>query len=278
MKNSILNKKIPSLIGFLLIILGIGMTTFLVKGSNSYQINAGPGSEPKKIEISNISDTSFTVTYTTDASVIGTINFGEDPSILDQLSLDERDQLSQIINKYQSHSITVNNLKPNTTYYFTITSDDKIIKDNNSSFKITTGPSVSTPPKKQIPISGKVINPDGSFPSDGIVVAQINGAQKLSTPLKKDGSYILPLNTARNQNLNDYISLNNDSKIEITVISQNLSSLITVSKNQLSPVPLITLSNNYDFRTTESEIDPSPSLKPRNVKFPVLKSSAKKKT
>src|SRR3990167_10877615 len=103
MKQSFWNRKIPSLLAFLVIIVGILFTTFLVKGGNLFQISAGPGSEPKNIQTTNISDTSFTISYTTDESVIGTINYGTDANALDKFVLDDRDQLSQDVNKYQSH-------------------------------------------------------------------------------------------------------------------------------------------------------------------------------
>lgn len=276
MRHSFWNRKIPSLFGLIVIIFGITITTLLVRGKDLFQINAIPGNEPKNVVVTNISDSSFTVTYLTDASAIGTINFGKDPDKLDQTALDDRDQLSQTVNNYQAHSITVNSIEPNTIYYFTITSASDIIKDKNFPFKIKTGPLINTPPGFQNPMSGKVINPDNSSPSDGLVYVTIDGAQKLSTILKKDGSYILPLNAVRSQELDKFYQISNDSLIKITINTSNFSSAITTFKDQLNPVPFVTLSNNYDFENANLEPKSTTSANLENRKFPVFKSRLKK--
>jgi cell division septation protein DedD len=268
MNRSIFDRKIPSLFGILIIVVGIVVTTFLVKGGNLLFTRAGPGNDPKNIEITNISDSSFTVTYTTDDSVIGTINVGSSPSSMDEIALDDRDQLTQTVNKYQAHSISVNNLKPSTKYYFSIKSADKNILNNGLPFEVQTGPQISSAPLSQGPMSGKVINPDGTSPKDGLVLAKINGAQIISTYLKNDGSYTLPLNILRTSNLSSYFELKPENEISIEVKSNNLSSKINISGNQISPVPLITLSSNYDF----SESEPTPSDMPKDVKFPIFES------
>ena len=272
-KIDLTNKKLFSYLAVFLIILGIVATTILVVGRNTFLIKAGPSSIPKNIQNTNISDSSFTVTYDTDASVIGTINFGEDSNNLDQIVLDDRDQLSQKINNYTSHSITANTLKPNTTYYYTVTSGSEAITNNGQPFEIKTGIVIANPPNSQKPVSGRVINPDGTTPSDGLVFLSIPGSQILSTLLKEDGTFTIPLNTLRNENYNDYYNLNNDSKIEIKIISNNLNSLINLSKNQLSPVPVITLSNNYDFQETVNEPKPTRSASFKDLKFPSSKTS-----
>jgi hypothetical protein len=262
------NKKLYTFIGILLIILGIIATTLLVVNRSSYLIKAGPSSTPKNIQITNISDSAYTVTYSTDASVIGTINFGENPNVLDQTTLDDRDQLSQQINNYNSHSITTNNLKPNTTYFFTITSGSDNINNNGQPFSVKTGSQISEAPSFQKPISGRVINPDGTSPKDGLVFLTIPGAAKLSTLIKNNGTYTLPINTIRNENLSNYLNIKNDSKIELKIESNNLNSVINTTVNQISPVPIVTLSNNYNFSVAKEDPKPTRSASFKDLKFP----------
>lgn len=243
------DKRIPTTLGLLVITFGIFLTTFLVKGESLFEIRAGPGSDPENVEITNISGSSFTVSYSTDKEVIGIISFGEDPKALERVALDDRDELSQAVKKYSAHLITAKNLNPNTTYYFSITSADKKYLDNGSPYSLETGDIISKNPSFQKPISGKVILPDGSAPEEGLVYISVNGSQKLSTYLKNDGNYLIPLNNLRNASLSDYFILDKNSIINIEIFSENLFSSISTSLNQVSPVPLTTLSKSYDFST-----------------------------
>ncbi|MBI2420674.1 MAG: fibronectin type III domain-containing protein [Candidatus Levybacteria bacterium] len=114
-------RRIPTLLGIFLISIGIGITTFLVNQGTIFRIGAAPSNTPKNINITNISQTSFTVSWLTDEKVIGSINFGETKE-LGQTALDERDQLSKDLQVYNVHSVTIQNLSPSTNYYFSITS------------------------------------------------------------------------------------------------------------------------------------------------------------
>lgn len=276
MKINLFDKKIPSGIGLLLITIGIIVTTYLVKSGVFFDINAGPAQDPKNIEISNIDDSSFTLTYTTDGQVIGTINFGTSPKVLDKVVLDDRDQLTQSLNKYKIHSITARSLQANMAYYFTITSGDKQYLDKGRLFNTKTGSVIDKNPSMQEPMSGKAILPDGSIPTEGLVYVSIDGAQKLSAFLKNDGSYTVSLNNLRNAALDDYFNLDQNSIINIEINSENLSSSVSVSKDQISPVPIITLSNTYDFSTISDETSKATQKSNENAAFPTVGKVSKK--
>ncbi len=250
MKEKLFNKKNLALFGILIILIGIFITIYLVNNGSLFLINAGPGQDPKNPGITNISDTSFTLTYTTDDKTAGTLNYGIDPGNLDTVVLDDRDQLSQSINEYNVHSITVKNLNPEFVYYFNIISGGKAYLKNGSPYNIKTGPVIENDPSDKEPLSGKVILPDGSSPTEGLVYLTINRAQELSGYLKNGGNYTIPLNTLRNGSLNNYFSLDRDSIISIEVTTGNLLSSVSLSAEDVSPVPLITLSNSYDFSTS----------------------------
>lgn len=276
MSKNILDKKIPSLGGIGVLAIGLIVTTLLVKGPSSLQVRANPASEPKNIEVTNISDSSFTVVYTTKDSVLGTIKYGETPESLNNIALDQRDQLSQEINEYKAHSITVSNLTPNTNYFFTITSDNKTIKNNKEAFVVKTGPIINSASSTQIPITGKVINPNDESVNDGLVVATINGAQKISGIIKENGEYTIPLNNLRTVDLINYYSLNENTNIDLYIDSNNLNSKIKVATNQTSPVPIVTLSKNYNFLNTGKKT--TNSSRTRDVSFPEFNSEIKEPT
>lgn len=268
MSAKILDKKIPSIAGLGVIVVSIVITTLLVEGSAPFQIQADPKNEPVNIQTTNISDTSFTVAYITDDSVIGTINFSKNQDQLNQIALDERDQLSQNVSEYKAHSITANNLEPNTTYYFTITSDGKKFDDNGEPYIVKTGNKISSTPSTQVPIAGSVLSPDGDSVSDGLVIVTINGAQKISGLIKSNGNYTIPINNLRTADLISYFPLSDSSVISIEAIANGYISKVDVSKNQLSPVPFIALSNNYDFK--EKKIKKNNLVRNDNERFSLL--------
>lgn len=269
MKQSFWNRKIPTLVGLLVITVGIIATTFLVKGGSLFQIKAGPGQDPKNVQITNVSDASFTLSYITSDQVIGTLNFGSESSLLDSVVLDDRDQLSQSVNKYKAHSITVRDLEPNTRYYFTIISGDKKYLKNNSPYEIKTGLKIDENPSSQVPLSGKVSLPDGSFPSEGLAYVNIDGSQKISTYIKNDGTYTIPLNNLRNSALDNHFVIDSNTIINVEIYAENLFSSVSVSPGDISPVPLITLSNTYDFSTSQ-DVSSAPTESSGSGSFPTF--------
>ncbi len=274
--QGILDKKIPSLLGILIIVVGIASTTFLVERGQVFQTNAGPGDDPKNIQITNISDSAFTVTYITDAQVFGTIKVGANPDSLDQTFLDDRDRLSQKVSDYKTHSITVNNLTPSSTYYFTINSGNETTTNNGAPFNITTAPLISEASSLNSQIKGKVINPDGTVPTDGIILINTNGAQKKSGYLQKDGSYNIILKELRTDDLSNYFRINENTVLNMEVNSSDFTSKISTSSNNLSSLPTIVLPNNYDF--SESKKETEKVINSSGVKFPEFGSKLKTST
>lgn len=251
MRIDFFDRKIPKLFGFLIITVGLFVTIFLAKAETIFEIIAGPGQDPKNIQITNISDISFSLSYITDDKVIGTLKYGETHNTLDKIALDDRDQLNQSINSYKTHSITVKDLDAETSYYFVITSGDEEFSNDGKPFEIKTGSIIKDIPSFQKPISGRVITPSGQAPEEGLVFVNIIGAAKLSTLLKTNGTYVVPINNLRNESLNNFFKIEDNTIINIEVISEKLFSSVNTYPNQISPVPVITLSNNYDFSSDE---------------------------
>ncbi|MBI2621139.1 MAG: hypothetical protein HYW63_00640 [Candidatus Levybacteria bacterium] len=268
--NNFLDKKIPTLIGLSIIILGTVLTTFLVKRDTIFQLRAGPDQEPKNVKITNISDDSFTLTYITEDEAIGTLSYGESQNLLDNVVLDDRDQLSQSVNKYKIHSITTRDLNPDISYYFSITSGDKKYLDNENPYRLQTGKIINKNPSFQIPLNGKVVMPDGTPVTEGVVYVGINGAQELSTLINSDGTYTIPLNSLRTASFDDYFTINSTAIINIEIYSENLFSSVSVSPSEINPVPLITLSNNYDFSNFSTDPSPSPKRSTESGGFPTF--------
>ena len=124
-RQSLLNKRLPSLLSLFCVV--IAFVAILWTSTNNVLLgsNAAGGSAPHDVRITNITDTQFTVSYTTDASVLGTISYGQTEK-LGTLVMDNRDKPAGNPNPYHVHAITVSSLQPSTTYFFSITSGDSI--------------------------------------------------------------------------------------------------------------------------------------------------------
>lgn len=270
MKKTFWDKRIPTILGIFLITISVGITTFLVNQGSLFQINASPDQQPQNVRITNVTDSSFSVSYSTEGSVVGSINYGKDIS-LGQSGLDDRDQESGSLSNHKIHNITVRNLTPLTKYYFTITSGKDAYMSNGKPFEITTGSTLTESPPSQTPITGKVILPSGSAPFEAVIYLTTDNSQVVSVLARSDGSYVLPLNSLRTSDLSSYFSFTENSNITMLMFGDSLTSNILLSIKEISPVPTVTLSNDYDFRTGNTPvINPSSNLQ----SFPTFQSGS----
>src|SRR5260221_428779 len=112
MKNSLSRKQIPTLLGICILVVSLvaGVVVFYVAGTG-FLPRATAQSTPKNPVISNVKDTSFTVSFLTDESTPGFLKYGTDQSNLKLQVGDDRDQLSGSVGQFTTHFITVHQLK-----------------------------------------------------------------------------------------------------------------------------------------------------------------------
>lgn len=258
MRNSLWYKRIPTLLGIFLLAIGIATVTWLINSGTFFETRATPTYTPQQIRISNLSDTSFTVSYTTAEPVLGTLRVGTTPEG-DGVALDDRDQQSGTPQAYSVHHITVKNLEPQTTYYFSILSADTVFLDGDTAFNVETLSPVTTQPSQQQPIVGKIALSDGSTNENVLIYLVSDDTQVLSVLPKQDGSFILPLNAVRTKNNVTYATFTPQTIIKLFATSGATASNVTVLTSQINPVPQITLGNNFDFTLNEAPLNASPS-------------------
>lgn len=272
MRDSIWNKRIPTLLGIFMIGIGIAVTTVLVQTGVITIQQAAPLETPENVRITNVSGASFTVSYTTQAKVLGSLAYGT-TSNYGSVGFDDRDQKSGNAAEYATHYITVKNLKPVTLYFFAITSGKNTYLHNDAPFQVTTGPILKNDPPRQEPASGKVSLPNGTTPDEAVVYLSGPRTQTLSALLQPDGNYIIPLNSLRITDLSDYTILAKEEKLQELVLSSLQKSNIVLLASQVSPIPPITLSQDYDF-TAQTTPLASPSAQTSFPFFTTTVSSA----
>lgn len=241
------DRRFSKLLGLVVLILGVAATAALTITGITLFGHAAPTDNPENIRITNLTDTSFTVTYQTQASVIGSLSYGKD-QLLGQVALDDRDQPSGTPTQHFLHSITVRTLLPQTKYYFSILSGKTTYLNNGILFTTTTGTQITTPPTTEEPLSGILAMPDGTKPQEALVYVTTDGGQTLSTLVKSTGLYVIPLNTIRTADLSSQLIFTKDTKLQLLAIGNDGSqSKAVLLAGQRNPVPIMILSNNYDF-------------------------------
>lgn len=270
MRNKFWNKRIPTLFGILIITIGVAVTTFLVNQGVLLKSNANATEQPQNVRIANVTDNSFSVSYETDSQVIGSLNYGKDNK-LGQQALDDRDQQTGSLASHSIHNITARDLDPQTKYYFSITSGQNNYTNGDKLFEVITGSNISDSPPNQNPIGGKITLIDGTAPKEAIIYVTADNSQVVSTLAKADGTYILPLNALRTNDLASYYTFPASGIIKMLILGDSLTSNASLSINQINPIPTIILSKNYDFKQSQSSTQIIPDT---STSFPSFSSTS----
>lgn len=242
-RNSILERRLPQGLGVLVLALSVGTIFWLSGNAILFGTKAAIGNIPKNMQVSNIDAQSFTVSYTTDSEVSGSITYGTDPKF-GKVAFDKRDINTPV--PHYIHYVVISNLTPSTRYYFSIISADKVFDDNSSPFSVTTAQSTNSgsEPKK---LSGLVTLEGGNTPPEAIAYVQTDKSAVLSALVQPDGSYSIPLEKLLKKDLSSLLDITTDSILKMKILNQTLESSISLLASQINPVPTVVLSKNYDF-------------------------------
>jgi len=241
------NRQVPTLLGLFLIIGGTTLGVFLTLKAKRIKIQAQQTFVPQQIKIANLSDSSLTVSWVTEQKTSGFISFGETPS-LGQTSLDGRDKETGETGSYQTHHVTLVNLKPETEYFFKIGSGGKLFAKNGEEFKTKTAP--QTPGLSvSDPAYGQVILPDGSPAEGAILYLTIPGCTPLSTLTKTSGNWLIPKNLSLKEDLSAFCQYpKRGGEFEIFVQGDKETSRVSLLSGLDKPVANITLGKDYSFK------------------------------
>ncbi len=250
MKKGLFNKRIPTLFALIVLTVVIGISVVLVQSGIFYQGKAAPDSIPKKVLITNITDTSFTVVFTTTALSEGVITM-EESATGNSVVLDDRDKKNGSKNKYYSHHVTAQDLKPQTQYSFKILSGGK--EYSSPEYKTKTGFVINTPPPAQNPLFGKALLPDGAAGTDTIVTAKTESSSIISAVTDVKGEFILPTNSLRNLDSSEYNVLSDQSVFSLSLFRQDLLTDVVTKFLPAQNLPAVTLSQKYNFSYEDTE-------------------------
>ncbi len=236
--------KIPTIVGILMVILILGV---IVVGSESYlrsSTTASGSIQPTNVQISNISDTAFTVSWTTELPATGALSVATPGKT--QVLFDDQDTKNQ--GKYLTHSVTLRMASADTEYAVTILSNGKKNLNGDTPYKVHTGPALTSASGNLEPAYGTIIT-DANQPVKGaLVYITVEGGQTLSAVSKPSGTWLIPLNLLRTQDLTSYLPVTERMTETIVVRTDSqVTNALTDTLND-SPVPAMTPGKTYDFR------------------------------
>jgi len=243
-------KRIPTIIGLLILIIGIAVSVFLINKGTRWFTRAAPETTPKQVKFTNITNNSFSVSWVTDEATSGFVKYGTTTK-LDQVAKDDRDELTGQIGNFIAHHATLENLNSATTYQLQIGSGGASYDNNGQNYQITTAPALTTPLPSSDVAHGKVENQAGSPAEGAIVYLSLPGAIPQSTLVKASSDWVIPLNLARSEDLSTYAQYDRQATIEEILVQAGglgTATAVVSTKND-NPVSTITLGENHDFRT-----------------------------
>ncbi len=241
---------IPTLVGLFVAIVGLASGLFLVKSQMRQAAKAAEDEAPQNVKVSNVTDASFTVSWTSTKSLSGYVQYGENDNP-DLVVSDERDQQRGSIGNYFTHFITVRGLRPQTRYQFLIGSGTSLFGQNGlggQNYQLTTGPTLTNPPAADVAY-GMVVASNNE-PADGaIVYMEMPGMAPQSGLVRASGSWVLPISTSRSTDLGKYVTYDKEtSQFNLTVQGGPLGvANAKVNTKNDSPVPQISLGQSYTF-------------------------------
>lgn len=229
------NLKLPTILGLIILVFGVVTGVMLINSRQVFRIGASIENTPKNIRVSNITNNSATVSWTTDKETTGFVKWGKSINATSKVSLEEGSVKSYV------HSVNILGIDSNSQIYFKINSEGTDYDNDGLGWNLKTLSS-NTSSTESLIASGTILNPDGSTPAKAIVYLTINGVT-LSSITSSEGNYVIPLSSY-------FSSISNNVAIEISVQggNQGISNAI-IYPQSVKFIPAIILGRTYDFRT-----------------------------
>lgn len=245
-----LPNKFPTFVGILMIIGIVGSIGFAERMFRAPS-GASGSKEPRNVRVTNITGSSFTVSWISDAPTAGTLLVSA-PNMSNRIYYDERDQTGKI-NKYDTHSITVRDAHPATIYSYKLMSDGTQYLDNGKPYIIQTPSSLPTNTSTLEPAYGTIYKNDGQPGGDILVYLTLDGGQELSTLTKPSGVWLIALNQVRTLDLSSFLPTL--ERMDESIIARDHEHETVTSTDTLNdaPVPDMTIGKNYDFRKQQAK-------------------------
>lgn len=251
-------KKIPTLLALFLLLSGLTAATFLTQNYQSLNSLASTPAVPEDIHVSNVTESSFSVSYITATDVVGSIEVSTNTQkfiFLDDLDTDNTPR------PRKTHMITAKKLTEQTAYTIKINGTENTCKQERFCPIISqiTAPKLSTPLTLP-PMHGSVLKDSKGAPAvSALIYAQVGKNALLASRVDSSGLWVIPLSNLHTNDLSSHALVNDDDLVQITVklTSDAIATAVVDIKSikQNYPVPAITIGNTYNYVNLSSKKD-----------------------
>lgn len=227
-------------------ILSLAAGVIFVQNRQLFRLGAEGQNSPKDVRISNITSSSFSITWITDTQTTGFVKYGDSVSNITSTKIEES------ADPGYTHLVNISGLSPQTNYFFKINSGGDDFDNNGVTWQ---GQTLVTPDYNQPSlISGNVLLATGGAAKNAIVYVTVN-SKLFSVLASQSGSWIISLPS-------DIYNAN--SLLEISALSgQGEVSTAQIYSKSASPVPTMIMGQTHDFKNlppNESSDIPKASL------------------
>ncbi len=240
-------RKIPTLIGVLLIVFVVGF--FLTLTNKSALPSRASKSNLKRIEVTNLNPIQISIYWQSQEKETGWVVYGETENKLTNIGLDDRD-VSEKKSVYFNHYVTLKNLKPGRQYFYAVISaEQKIVKPDGSYFDFKT-PLTSSAKTKLNPANGKVLQPNLTPLSNAVVIINVDeNTAPISSLTKDTGEWLIPLNSFYDKKSQEEKTFSGKEQAKIEILSEDgqISTVINNLSNLSSATETIIIGKNYNF-------------------------------
>ena len=257
-KKTTINKQpktIPTLLGIMILTLATALGVFLIRQSQSFSLKASVEIAPGEVKITNLNDNSLCVSWITQEATQGFVSYSEAGGD-ERVVLDDQEKGLTAKQPRFVHYVTLENLKPATQYFFKINSQGVNFDRDGNPYEVTTAPAINLPLPVADTAHGMILDSQGNPAKGAIVYLSLANTAPLSSLVGNDGSWVIPLSTARTNTLSSYSRYDREIQVEEIFVqggNQGNATAILITKID-SPAPTITLGQNYDFR---NEVTPT---------------------
>ncbi|MFH1841149.1 MAG: Ig-like domain-containing protein [Candidatus Shapirobacteria bacterium] len=240
--------RLPTIIALILLAVSLTVGLLLIQKTPNLFVRAGPQNTPQQIKITNITDTSFAVSWFTDAPSPTTLKYGSGSNL--DLSLAEDGSKTL-------HYLQVKGLSPDQMYSFRIISGGKTFNDNGQPFRIKTAPLITAANPANNLAYGVILDSTGNPVSNILVYLSYPDLSPQSALTTSSGNWAISLHLTRSENLQNWFS-DTPNLGEIFVQAGSLgSATAAITSQNDTPVPPITLGQQHDFRQVSASPPPA---------------------
>lgn len=247
--------KIPTVLGLLLVVVIVGVVA-IANQSYFQTVSRASGSiVPTNVTVANLSDSMFTVAWATANPATGAIEVASG-GLTNRVIFDDQDTGTQ--GQYTTHIVTMRGATPDTTYEVTILSNGKTSLDGNKPYEVHTPAALSGASGNLSPAYGTIVLPDKSPVKGALVTLTLDGSQTMTAISKPSGTWLIPLNLIRTQDLTSYLPVTDRMTVNITVSGNGQTTTAVTDTLNDSPVPNMMLGQTYDFRHASAQAPGTP--------------------